>query len=313
MAGLAAPWMYFAAQRVVDMRTPLRVGHGVTTRSIPTSTRAPWMEGGFVEMVPPLRLPSRVDGSEKIEVWLKLPPTGSLGVKWIEGQARHALTYPPGTVADRIEMLDGVHIVDVRGTELGERGAESFHVYRGHGEDGLLEVMWPRDDAAAQAEATRALVAHEIAEGRSQVQSVKINNACGPCHAHAREERLAGVPARRTDAAGWFVPETVLLDRVPVEHHRPREMNVDDPFVRFVCPSASGEAPAEVVRHDDGTRWPVCAGKVAAVGVLDLPAALAANDAHARQVCDSRRALFSRMDDEARRAYASAFEACSIR
>ena len=123
-----------------------------------------------------------------------------------------------------------------------------------------------------------------------------------------------GSPTRQTDAAGWFVPETVLRDRAPLEHHRPREMNVDDPYVRFDCPAADGEAtPAEIVKHDDGTRWPSCGGKATAIGVLDVASALAAGDAHAKAVCASRRALFDHMDDEGKKAFAAAFEVCGVR
>jgi hypothetical protein len=66
-----------------------------------------------------------------------------------------------------------------------------------------------------------------------------------------------------------------------------------------------------MVTKDDGTRRPACPGNAAPIGVLDVASALVAGDEHANGVCASRGALYARMDDEARRAFAAAFDVCS--
>ncbi|HVY44352.1 MAG TPA: hypothetical protein VHB21_00675, partial [Minicystis sp.] len=89
-----------------------RPGKGVEERAFAGGTREPWIERGFVEMVPTLRLPTRVDGRSRIEVWLRVPEGAKLGARAVEGQKRTTLVYPPGTIADRIELVDD-RIVDV--------------------------------------------------------------------------------------------------------------------------------------------------------------------------------------------------------
>jgi hypothetical protein len=202
-------------------------------------------------------------------------------------------------------------VVDVRGTELKDGDTESFHVFRPDG-NGLAGFAWPRGQAEAQETATRTLV-ETSTTGAVATEQLRINNACAPCHEHVRELRRGAVPARPTDAAGWFVPETVLLDRAPLERHRPRDLNVDAPFVHFECPTADGAPSAEVREHRDGTRWPTCADGLTAIGVFDMTRALASGDPHAAKVCGSRRALWSRLDDEGRRAFADGFTSCGIR
>jgi hypothetical protein len=312
VGSLAGLVLYFTAQRIMPMISKPKPKHSVA-RSFPNRTRELWIENGYVEMVPPLRLPSRPDGSEQIEVWIKFAPTGKIGVKWLEDQKRHALTYPPGTIADRLEFLDGKHVVDVRGTAIGDGGQEVFHVYRPSGK-GLVGYDWKRDDPAAQEEATRLLILHEESRGKVS-KTFAANNECANCHGHSRAERRHKGPSRATDTVGWFQPESVLRDRVPVEKHRPREMNLDDPFIKFECPSTSGgeTQPATFTNRKKGQKWPVCPDELTPIGVIDVKAALAKNDQHARGLCKSREALYQHMDDEARKAFASAFEVCGIR
>ncbi|HEY4118501.1 MAG TPA: hypothetical protein VGM56_11625 [Byssovorax sp.] len=63
-----------------------------------------------------------------------------------------------------------------------------------------------------------------------------------------------------------------------------------------------------MVTKDDGTRRPACPGNAAPIGVAS---ALVAGDEHAKGVCASRGALYARMDEEARGAFAAAFDVCS--
>ncbi|HVY44381.1 MAG TPA: hypothetical protein VHB21_00825, partial [Minicystis sp.] len=292
--------------------------NGVKVDWKPSATRAPWIADGYIELVPALRLPSHVNGVDRIEVWLKVPEGAKISAKHLDAQKRWTLVYPKGTIADRLEMPDGEHIADVRGTELGDGGAEYFHVYRPDGGK-MKGFIWKRDDDAQQTEATRVLLDHvqhdEHVAGR-EVELIKLNNACGPCHAHEREEHTKQVrnqPNRATDAAGFFVPETVLRDRGVVERHRPREMNVGDKFVQFSCVAADGtESKPKMVVHKDGMRWPICDDGTNPVGTLDVAAGLAAEDIHVVRLCKSRQHLYERMDATARDAFASAFKECKI-
>src|SRR5207248_1269837 len=62
-----------------------------------------WKTAGFVEMVPPMRLPTVKSTEDAIQVWVKVPDDGKISVEWLEGQQRFTLKFPPGTVADRVE------------------------------------------------------------------------------------------------------------------------------------------------------------------------------------------------------------------
>ena len=120
-------------------------------------------------------------------------------------------------------------------------------------------------------------------------------------------------PNRGTDGGGFFQPETVLSDRAVIEQHRPREMNVDDPYIKFHC-FGDGSSDSEPVwtQRQNGTKWPTCADQSNPIGVVDIPAGLAANDIHVKRLCTSRKALYDLMNDEARKAFADAFAACKI-
>ncbi len=292
-------------------------GKGVAVRTFDDDTRAIWLDSGFVQLEPALRLPSRVDGLDRIEIWVRFPPEGKISARWLPEQQRNILVYPPGTVADRVEMPDGQHVVDVRGTELGTDGAELFHVYRREG-DGLRGFIWERDNEEQQEEATRVLLAQVKAEehaGAGAMESIRMDNDCASCHEHGRAEHHKPIPRfpnRGTDGAGFYAVQTVLADRAPVERHRPREMNHDDPYVSYRCGGGDAQAEVRWVTHRDGTRWPQCDDKSNPVAIIDVAAALAAGDDHARKVCASRKALFDRMDGQAREAFAGAFHACGI-
>src|SRR5215472_9722744 len=103
-----------------------------------------WKTGGFAQMTPPIYLPSS-DGKERIEVWLRVPVGSRIRVIARPG-VEPTLSYPPDTVADRIDLRDGddrASVSDVRGTRFVE-GGEIFHVYRRLGGAGLSGFEWPR-------------------------------------------------------------------------------------------------------------------------------------------------------------------------
>jgi hypothetical protein len=302
-------------RRIQDLRD--RPEKGVQMATKPLQTRKPWIDEGYFEIVPPIRMPASLNGRSRIEDWIKIPDGEKLSAKYIEAQKRWSLVYPKGTIVDRLEMVDGEHVVDVRGTELAADG-EYFHVYRRH--YGILRgYLWKRDDAVQQEEATRVLLAHaEHFENAPQreLDGLKNNNACGPCHAHEREvdrKLVRNRPNRGTDTAGFFMPDTTLADRAPLEVHRPREMNVDDEFIKFHCFDDDGkDTPVVMTTRPDKMMWPSCADGTVPIGVVDVPAGLKANDIHVVRLCKSRKALYERMDDAAKKAFADAFTACDI-
>jgi hypothetical protein len=262
-----------------------------------------WREQGFVELQPPLRLPTDVGEHDHITVWIKIPAGAKMRTSIVDGRA--TLTMPPGTIADRIE-LDDDRITDVRGTQFTADG-EWFHDYRPH--VGKLDGwQWLRGDEKASLFATERLLTLVEEPGRARFRRL---NDCGGCHLHDRADRTRvsdGMPFRGSDASGLFVPLTVLRDSAPLDNHRPRDRNADDRFVRVRCGGTITPA------HDDGggARHYLCADGSVPIGELAVAAALAAGDEHARAVCTSRRYLRDHLDDAGRRAFAAAFAACSL-
>jgi hypothetical protein len=51
-----------------------------------------WRDGYF-PLVPAIHPPTTHDREDLIQVWLKLPPGGKIGVRWLEKQQRYTLTY----------------------------------------------------------------------------------------------------------------------------------------------------------------------------------------------------------------------------
>jgi hypothetical protein len=277
---------------------------------------AHWAGGGFAEMVPAIRPPTSLAGDDRITVWLRIPDGATLGVRRL-ADGRAVVRYPPGAVADRVELREPVawpddqhawRVIDVRGTQLdrGEAGdgAEQFHCLIPGGHSGALTgFAWPRGDAGAERAATEGLVAlaraadaaGDAAASTDLPDLARLRRLahCEACHDHDRPEHtgLAGAgPRRATDAAGFYAILAVLADTAPLETHRPRDPNGDDPFVTVA--RLGGGVPR---------------------ATLDLRRALAAGAPHALAVCRSRRYLFDHMDAEARRAFAQAFSECDIR
>jgi hypothetical protein len=304
---------------------------GRRNHAVPLSIADPqmhWAGGGFVEMVPPIRLPTSLGGYDHITVWLRVPDGRPVRVEH-DGE-RLTLVYPPGTVADRVEMrepshIDGAHawrVTDVRGTRLDDDGRERFHVLQAAARDGLslAGFEWRRDDPSGVRAANAGL--EELlrrgrlrdVDERKRAQAIdrllRLND-CQPCHEHDRSERTRyteGGPRRATDRAGFYVILSVLADAAPLENHRPREANVDDPFVTVSC----GEDEASLVTTDTGPRY-TCPDDRVPFARMDVARALAAGQPHAGAVCSSRRYLHEHMDDEARAAFAPSFAECGIR
>ncbi|HEY8088865.1 MAG TPA: hypothetical protein VIF09_13490 [Polyangiaceae bacterium] len=293
------------------------------SRATPVTIADPsryWTDSEFVEMTPPLRLPSR-DGRERIRVWLRIPPGEHFGLE--QGPRGVALTYPPGTIADRTDQGDegdASSVGDVRGTRFEDAGREVFHVLRrldGAGSSQLSGLEWRRDDREAEAEATRSMSAWILrAEGPgTDVDAFRMQNDCGSCHVHDKPERTsrrAGdgpAPNRGTDAGGLYVVQTVLADSAPLETHRAREMNERDPFVTVEC----GEGwPPPRIESRSRSRHYACDGGRVPYGRYDVAGALAAGDEHALAVCRSRAYLRDHLDAEGRAAFGPVLDECGL-
>jgi hypothetical protein len=279
-----------------------------------------WTRSGFVEMTPPVRLPSR-DGNERIAVWIRIPPGGRLRVE-PRAANRPTLRLPPGTIVDRVDLAearDPGSVQDVRGTRFEEDGQEYFHVLRPFASTALSGFEWTRSDPLAaqivtSAMRTRLAATLDSDEYGSPARALALferQNDCATCHAHDHpEQRGAGrdpsLPNRATDGNGLYTLATVLSDSAPLEMHRARDMNEDDPFVTVSC--ADGGAASFFVRG--ARRHFACPDGSVPRATLDMKRALAQGDSRARDVCRSRAYLGRHMDAEGRSAFAEAFAEC---
>ncbi len=270
-----------------------------------------WVDAGFVEMVSPISPPTSLDQSDLIEVWLRLPPGRTVDVT-IAADGRPLVVLPPGTLADRVERITstaGAPIVDVRGTEVLPDGGQQFHMLRRVGPV-LRGYAWARGSADEQREAD-ARVAELVPV--SAVAKLRRLNDCASCHVAQKPEQLeldpAGLPNRRTDVVGFYQVQAVLGDEQPLERSRPRDTNVDDPFITLACPD--GGRP-QVGSFDDGRREVRCSGTGVPRARYDVAAGLSAGALRALRVCASRRYLHEHMTDHARAAFQTAFIACGL-
>lgn len=283
-----------------------------------------WQQSGFVEMVPPLRLPTDKVNDNSIQVWVKVPPEGKISVTWLEPQHRFSLKFPAGTVADRMEiykheakaMLVVRDIEDVRGARIDSHGDSIFHVYEpvpGGDERWLKGYEWLRTDNEGDRLAGESLVKLYYPGGdpkaQAEIQGFRRMNQCGACHQPDRPTPVvvARPMLHASDSHGFYQPLTVLDDTMAVRTHRKWDLNADDPFVSVWC----GTQKVQAITDGD-SRGYKCPGDAVAVGKLNLPAALAAKDSHALQVCKARNYLFEHMDEKARAAYRPSFQECSI-
>jgi len=288
-----------------------------------------WRRSGFVEMVPPVRLPSDTRNDNVIKVWLRIPDGQRITLEWLADQKRNTLRFPPGTIADRVETMKNERkamlvingIEDVRGATIDANGATRFHVYEpvpGGAPDRLQGFEWLRIDNAADDRAADSLIALYFPkappEAKAESDVFRRLNQCGACHQLNQSAPLMvgpRVPGRLnllTDAHGFFQPITVLENTMAVRSSRPWDVNADDPFVSVWCGSERTTATTDGARRSYR-----CPNGEQPIGKLDIAAALAKGDAHALGVCESRKYLFAHMDDKARAAYAPYFAECSIK
>ena len=161
-----------------------------------------WTSAGFTEMTSPIRPPSR-DGKESIRVWLRVPEGKSIGIGHGEDGAP-LLSYPEGTVADRVDLRDGADprsVTDVRGTSFTVEDGELFHVLRrldGDADVRLSGVEWRRGDEEASVSATRAMLlalersSDEHAGAARDFRSGSSSNVrtdCAGCHLYGENRR----------------------------------------------------------------------------------------------------------------------------
>lgn len=290
-----------------------------------------WQSNGFAEMVPSIRLPTTHDETDMIRVFLFIPEGKKLSSRYLDAQARPTLVFPPGTRADRVELLRykddsgrwDETVMDVRGTELSADGTQRFHVFRATGGEPhapLKGWSWPAGDAVARQTATNALIEMAGKSGmpvnrppltHGGLRALHRLNNCSSCHIPNHERSTttatAPLPRRATDQAGFYTPLSVLLDEVPIAATRPLDLNAGDPYVSVQC----GLRPAHLVKEDDWI-WFRCDGDGIPIGSRDVVAGLRANDNYTRKVCEARRYLYEHMDTSAREAFAASFDVCGI-
>lgn len=273
---------------------------------------------GFVQLVPPVHLPSSSPERDQVEIWVKLPEGGVIDLSEDEA-GRPTLELPVGTLADRVEWFGGGderRIVDIRGTRIEPEGAQTFYVYRPTAPDRrapLFGLEWARGDPAAQRAATDYLVA-QVAElppvvdmvepRRAEIlNGVRARNACAGCHGLERPEneepRQHGLVDRGTDRSGLVTPRTVLWDEVPLEVYGLHDRSWSDPAIEVRC----GGVPVT----EPGRR---CADGSIARGRLRWDAQGPEAEALREAVCNGRAWLLDHMDAEDRASLASVLAPC---
>lgn len=325
LAGLLSPVAAGAQQsRLHAVEVPNRVSY--------------WRDAGFVEMVPPVRLPTNLRDDDTIMVWVRIPPGRKITVRWVAEQKRYTLKFPPGTVADRVETgkneQDAMQVVngigDVRGARIGEDGRMWFHVYEpvpGQPLSWLHGYEWLRMGTKADVEAGERLVAlyfpHAGPKAHQEMRVFRVLNHCGACHqidqaedakvsAHPSFEGMAFKPGEvnkmETDADGFFQPILVMKDSMGVVNIRPWDRNPDDPYITVWC----GSDAVKAVTHGDHRGYACADGRVP-VGKLDMAAALKHHDRHAEEVCAAREYVYKHMDAVGKQAFAREAAECGKR
>lgn len=289
---------------------------GVTDVRI-ESPRTHHEQEGFVRLVPPTHLPSSSPERDQVEIWVKLPDE-TIDVEW-DDRGRPMLRFPAGTLADRVEFFgrgEERRIVDIRGTRLEADGRQTFYVYRPTAprpDAPLLGVEWAREDGEAHGAATQRLLdklaalppAVNLPSARREkfLEGVRVRNACAACHQLARPQNETpgqhGLVDRGTDHSGFFTPQTVLWDEVPLEAYGAHDRSWSDPAIEVVC--AKNADPGTGRRCPDGS---------IAQGRLRWNATEPVARAHLKDVCESRQTLFAHMTPEDRAKMASAAGPC---
>ena len=277
--------------------------------------RSHWVERGFIALAPPVKISIASDGFPHVEVWLMVPVGGEIDI-----DARGALTFPPGTEADRVTSLryrSRLTVADVRGSRIDAAGRERFHVYRPtEGKPGaaLTGYEWIRQDEDAHdaandlletyvANTPRALRRNPPSSG--YVRGFMRLNDCAMCHfGHKPQARDpdAWLPLWATDAIGWYVPQAVMVDSALLStsssFHDP---NADDEHVHKRC-----RRGRIVERRRGDARWYRCRSGGVPIGTRDMSAA----DPYTARVCASRRYMYERMTEAARRHFAASMARC---
>lgn len=273
---------------------------------------------GFTKLVPPAHLPSSSPDLDQVEVWVWLPEAAILGL-FEDPAGRLTLELPPGTRADRVEWHgagDDRRIVDIRGTRIEPDGAQTFYVYRPTApvtDAPLFGLEWRRDDPDAQRGATEHLVSKlaalpplvDMAERRRQeiLEGVRGRNQCAGCHGLSRPEnetpRQHGLVDRGTDRSGFYTPQTVLWDEVPLEAYGSYDRSWDDPAIEVRCAGATATEPGR--RCPDGS---------IARGRLRWDATEPNARAWLASVCESRAWVAAHVSDSDRGVLASALSPC---
>lgn len=262
-------------------------------------------------MVPPVHLPQPEADQMRVSVQLRLPADGTIDLRPTH-DGRVLPSWPPGTVADRVEVRGpqgAERVVDVRGMRIDADGRRWNHVYRPTSPDRsapLLGVTWPAGDARLGAAAVDAFIEglgaspmiQALDDPEAHLAGVRSKLGCDGCHVPARRNNRKnnqnGLVNRGTDHAGWFTPLTLLTSSVPLEIYGVFDPNLADPFVRVACPS--GEA---VVPSPGGNRHASCPDGAVPVGTLAVAEALEAGDAHARDYCRVANELIDRLEPSA--------------
>ncbi len=314
---------------VLALSCPLAVhGQDVHLHSVRWPNRVSyWQQSGFVEMVPPVRLPTDKSIHEFIMVWLRIPAGKKVSVQWLADEKRYTLKFPPGTVADRIDggehakqamfTVDG--IADVRGARIDADGRTWWHVYEpvpGESSKWLRGFSWLRAGPVGDSLAGDSLVAlyYPGAPPRAKTEMATFRrlNQCTACHQKNRPIPTTATGNGRakpeTDADGFYQPITVLSDTMTLVNIRPWDLNADDPYITVRC----GKDKAELTTKGGFYRRYICADHVVPVGTLDMAAALEHKDPHALEVCAARKYLYEHMTAEDRKLFAPAFAECSI-
>lgn len=291
-----------------------------------------WPQHGFVEMVPPVRLPTDKSIHEYIMVWLRIPAGEKISTQWLPDQKRYTLKFPPGTVADRVDggehqkeaMFTVNGIADVRGARIDANGRTWWHVYEpvpGQSPNWLKGFEWLRTDKHNDNVAADSLIKLYYPgtpiKATQEMATFRKLNQCGACHQLNRpipttvtrtSFGFSSLALPETDADGFFQPITVLTDTMTMVNIRPWDLNAGDPYITVWC----GEHKAKLTVKGDSYGRYTCPDHRVPVGKLDMTAALRNKDAHALKVCASRSYLYEHMTAKGRKDFARYFEECSI-
>ena len=294
--------------------------------------------GEYLELVPPIRLPSSAADQAQVSIRVQLPQNAEIGV--LDTELGPRLAFPPGTVMDRLEWVGRDpkrSLADVRGTRIDAAGREWHHNYRRtrlEADAPLLGYEWPVDDAAATKVAVDALIEdlrtlppaskmRSVEKRTRYLNGLRAKADCLKCHTPSRAENAYamqhGLINRPTDASSFFTPQTIFDTRTLLEDYGAFDPNLApsvsstdapamavDPFTHFECPNG---APARAMKQEKGRVRVVCDEGLARAR-YDLGAALAAGEAHAKRVCASRLALARHLDAKATRIFEDAIRIC---